>query len=55
MKKFLSLLVTSVVAFGVLTGCGSQKDASTEAANTTETTAAAESTVEAATDATATE
>ena len=29
MKKFLSLLVTSVVAFGVLTGCGSQKDAST--------------------------
>ena len=55
MKKFLSLLVTSVVAFGVLTGCGSQKDASTEAANTTETTAAAASTVEAATDATATE
>ena len=55
MKKFLSLLVTSVVAFGVLTGCGSQKDASTEAANTTEITAAAESTVEAATDATATE
>ena len=55
MKKFLPLLVTSVVAFGVLTGCGSQKDASTEAANTTETTAAAESTVEAATDATATE
>lgn len=51
MKKFLSLLVTSVVAFGVLTGCGSQKDASTEAANTAETTAAAESTVEAATDA----
>lgn len=51
MKKILSLLVTSVVAFGVLTGCGSQKDASTEAANTAETTAAAESTVEAATDA----
>lgn len=51
MKKFLSLLVTSVVAFGVLTGCGSQKDASTEAANTAETAAAAESTVEAATDA----
>lgn len=51
MKKFLSLLVTSVVAFGVLTGCGSQKDAFTEAANTAETTAAAESTVEAATDA----
>lgn len=55
MKKFLSLLVTSVVAFGVLTGCGSQKDASTEAANTTETTAATESTVEAATDAAVTE
>lgn len=55
MKKFLSLLVTSVVAFGVLTGCGNQKDASTEAANTAETTAAAESTVEATTDAAATE
>ena len=55
MKKFLSLLVTSVVAFGVLTGCGSQKDASTEAANTTETTAATESTVEVATDAAVTE
>ena len=55
MKKFLSLLVTSVVAFGVLTGCGSQKDASTEAANTAETTPAAESTVEAATDAAVTE
>lgn len=52
MKKFLSLLVTSVVAFGVLTGCGSQKDASTEAANTT---VATESTVEVATDAAATE
>lgn len=36
MKKFLSLLVTSVVALGVLTGCGSQNDASTEAANTAE-------------------
>ena len=55
MKKFLSLLVTSVVAFGVLTGCGSQKDASTEAANTAETTAATESTVEVATDAAVTE
>lgn len=55
MKKILSLLVTSVVAFGVLTGCGSQKDASTEAANTAETTAAAESTVEAAADAAVTE
>ena len=55
MKKFLSLLVTSVVAFGVLTGCGSQKDASTEAANTTETTVATESTVEVATDAAVTE
>ena len=52
MKKFLSLLVTSVVAFGVLTGCGSQKDASTGAANTAETTAATESTA-AATDETA--
>ncbi len=46
MKKFLSLLLTAVLAAGVLAGCGSKETASSEAAVETET-AEAEATEEA--------
>ena len=45
MKKFLSLLLTAVLAAGVLAGCGSKETASSEAAVETET-AEAEATEE---------